>query len=233
MRMWSSTTSAINPLMAPRAAVSSRITSLQAWSLSRARSSASIWPRRRLTRLSSFCLPSTTWVTGRPLYPWGYLNKQGPMPVQATIAAPKTFSWMAGRSKELRPREGALLKRFVWAIVGTLLSAAMGNFAAAQPVAPWMNRSLSADDRAELMASQMSQDEELTLVKGYFGADLKLSFIKRPPASVLPLLPGTAGYVLGIPRLGIPPLIESDAGVGIANSMHMRPGDTASAMPST
>ncbi len=46
------------------------------------------------------------------------------------------------------------------------------------------------------------------------------------------MLPGTAGYVPGIPRLGIPALKESDAGVGIANNFWLRPGDTATAYPS-
>ena len=34
----------------------------------------------------------------------------------------------------------------------------------------------------------------------------------------------------GIPRLGIPPLIESDASLGVANGGHLRPGDTATAL---
>jgi beta-glucosidase len=96
-----------------------------------------------------------------------------------------------------------------------------------------MDKSLAADARADLLAAQMTEDEELTLVRGYFGASLKLSFIKPSPGDLQPVLGQTAGYVPGVIRLGIPPLIESDAGVGIANSMHMRPGDTATALPST
>ena len=110
--------------------------------------------------------------------------------------------------------------------------------AAAQPDAttantPWMNKALSPDDRAELLIAQMTDDEKYVLVEGYFGANLRLGFIRPAPAELRPSLPGTAGYVPGVPRLGIPPIIESDAGVGIANSMHMRPGDTATAFPST
>ena len=118
---------------------------------------------------------------------------------------------------------------------------AIGSSASAEPAAPavspttapWTNPSLDPDQRAELIEQQMSDDELLTVVKGYFGANLKLTFIGPPPAELRPVLPGTAGYVPGIPRLGIPSLIETDAGVGIANSMHMRPGDTATALPST
>jgi beta-glucosidase len=45
---------------------------------------------------------------------------------------------------------------------------------------------------------------------------------------------GSAGYVAGIPRLGIPALQETDAELGVANPGDVRPGDTATAtaMPS-
>src|SRR5580704_1250522 len=51
--MWSSITSPINPLSAPRAAVMSCSTSAQPMFCSRARSTASTWPRMRRTRLRS------------------------------------------------------------------------------------------------------------------------------------------------------------------------------------
>jgi beta-glucosidase len=97
---------------------------------------------------------------------------------------------------------------------------------------PWSNTALSADQRADLVLAQMTQDEKFLLLKGYFGADLKLPFLKSTPAAIRPLLKGTAGYVPGIPRLGIPALVETDAGVGIANHLHMRDGDEATALPS-
>jgi len=40
----------------------------------------------------------------------------------------------------------------------------------------------------------------------------------------------SAGYVPGIPRLGVPALLMSDAGLGITNPGY-RPGDTATALP--
>ncbi len=104
---------------------------------------------------------------------------------------------------------------------------------AAQPglALPWMNPALPADQRADLLQQQMSQDEELTLVMGYWGA--RGSPFSRPvPKELQPLLRGTAGFVPGIPRLGIPELIESDAGLGIADSGNVRPGDEATALPS-
>jgi beta-glucosidase len=97
---------------------------------------------------------------------------------------------------------------------------------------PWNNMALSADQRADLLLAQMTQDEKFLLLKGYFGADIKAPFLKPAPDAIRPLLKGTAGYVPGIPRLGIPALVETDAGVGIANHLHMRAGDEAIALPS-
>ena len=75
---------------------------------------------------------------------------------------------------------------------------------------PWLDPSLSPDKRAELAVQQMTEDEKLTLTFGYFATDWQG---KHPPAGVRY---GAAGYVPGIPRLGIGPQHETDAGVGVA-----------------
>jgi beta-glucosidase len=95
-----------------------------------------------------------------------------------------------------------------------------------------MDTSLSADARADLLLTQMTEDEQLQLVMGYVGADQKLPYGRPPPDILKPFLPGTAGYIPGVPRLGIPALVESDAGLGIANNSRMRPLDQATAFPS-
>jgi len=96
---------------------------------------------------------------------------------------------------------------------------------------PWSNAGLRPEQRADLLQAQMSQDEELTLVMGYWGT--RGSIYSRPiPKNIQPLLRGTAGFMPGIPRLGIPELIESDAGLGIANGAFLRPGDETTALPS-
>jgi beta-glucosidase len=97
---------------------------------------------------------------------------------------------------------------------------------------PWMNKVLTPDARADLLQAEMTQDEALQLVIGYMGSTLRFPFAKPAPEALRPLLPGTAGFVPGISRLGIPGLAETDAGVGIANGLQMRPGDTATAFPS-
>lgn len=79
-----------------------------------------------------------------------------------------------------------------------------------QPPQPWMNRTLSPDERADMVIKQMTLDEKILLVHG-------TSFDALRPGS--PLLPGSnagaAGYVQGIPRLGIPGINMVDSAVGI------------------
>ncbi len=99
-------------------------------------------------------------------------------------------------------------------------------------MAPWMNASLPPDDRADLVQAQMAQDEELTLVRGYLGVAAPRTRSPQP-AWMLQNLPSSAGYVPGIPRLGIPALRETDASLGVANGRHMRPGDQATALPAS
>src|SRR6516164_11176347 len=68
---------------------------------------------------------------------------------------------------------------------------------------PWMNKALTPDARADLLQAEMTQDEALQLVIGYMGSTLRFPFAKPAPDALRPLLPGTAGFVPGISRLGI------------------------------
>lgn len=111
-----------------------------------------------------------------------------------------------------------------------IVSASMSVVIAAPADRPWMDATLSPDARAGLVLAQMTQDEKFGLVNGYLGIALPIG--APPPADILKDLPNVSGYVPGIPRLGIPALKESDAGGGIANQMHLRKGDTATALPS-
>ena len=83
---------------------------------------------------------------------------------------------------------------------------------AAAPARPWMNRSLSADERARLAVQQMTEDEKLGLVFGWFATDADWKKFKAPPG----VRYGSAGYIPGIARLGIPPQWQTDAGIGVA-----------------
>lgn len=77
---------------------------------------------------------------------------------------------------------------------------------------PWLNAALSADERARLAVRAMTQEEKLGLVFAYFGS-LKSDASYRPPQGARM---GSAGYVPGIARLGIPPQWLTDAGLGVA-----------------
>ena len=88
-----------------------------------------------------------------------------------------------------------------------------------------MDASLSAAQRAQMALDQMTEQEKLSLVHGVIAA--RWGGKPRPEGSI-----GSAGYVSGVPRLGIPALQETDAELGVANPGDVRPGDTATAMPS-
>ena len=83
---------------------------------------------------------------------------------------------------------------------------------------PWMNTSLDAAARTELLLKEMTLDEKLQLTFGYFStkAEWQRSPIKnwQMPKDGLP---DSAGIVPGIPRLGIPSQWQTDAGVGVAS----------------
>jgi beta-glucosidase len=77
---------------------------------------------------------------------------------------------------------------------------------------PWMNSSLSPDERAALVVKQMTLDEKVSLLHGTGLSDLS-------PVSPLAIKSnGGAGYVVGIPRLGIPAIQMSDAAYGVRQS---------------
>jgi beta-glucosidase len=94
-----------------------------------------------------------------------------------------------------------------------LLTSAL--IAAAQSVSkshPWMNPQLSPDDRANMVLKEMTLDEKITLLHGTGMPGLS-------PMSPLAIHSnGGAGYVVGIPRLGIPGIQMSDAAYGIRSS---------------
>jgi beta-glucosidase len=78
---------------------------------------------------------------------------------------------------------------------------------------PWMNSKLSPEERAELALKQMTLDEKLALLHG--------NGMANNATWTMPLTHltnGGAGYVEGVKRLGIPPLIISDAAYGVRDS---------------
>jgi beta-glucosidase len=90
---------------------------------------------------------------------------------------------------------------------------------------PWMNTTLSPEDRAELVLRQLTLDEKLALVHGN-----GMAHESQWTMPLTHLADGGAGYVEGIERLGIPPLVISDAGYGVRSSGAN--GRYSTAMPS-
>src|ERR1700685_2627704 len=91
---------------------------------------------------------------------------------------------------------------------------------------PWMNPSLSPEERANLVLTQLTLDEKLALLHG--------NGMAHAPQWQMPLsnlTNGGAGYVEGVKRLGIPPLVISDAGYGVRDSGAN--GRYSTAMPSS
>ena len=78
--------------------------------------------------------------------------------------------------------------------------------------AAWMNKSLSADQRADLVLKELTLDEKIDLLHGQGMPGW------GPPKPNAYLGNGGAGFVLGIDRLGIPFIQMSDAAYGVRSS---------------
>ena len=88
---------------------------------------------------------------------------------------------------------------------------------------------MNPDARAREVEEAMTDDERFSLLVGVMGAGESWPLHdERIPTGVAM----SAGYVPGMPRLGVPALQMSDAGLGVTNP-GFRLGDTATALPST
>ena len=77
---------------------------------------------------------------------------------------------------------------------------------------PWSNSSLSPDERASMVVKEMTIDEKINMLHGTGMQGLS-------PMSPLAVSSNRgAGYVPGIPRLGIPAIQMSDAAYGVRSS---------------
>src|SRR5215813_11958710 len=78
---------------------------------------------------------------------------------------------------------------------------------------PWMNKSLSPDERADMVLKQMTLDEKIGLLHG--------NGMAHTPNWQMPLTylsNGGAGMTTGVERLGIPNIYMSDAAYGVRSS---------------
>ena len=103
--------------------------------------------------------------------------------------------------------------KLVTAAATLLIISAYGqNLSAQKESHPWMNSSLSPDTRADMVLKEMTLDEKITLLHGTGMHGL------GPMSPLASGSNGGAGYVVGIPRLGIPAIQMSDAAYGVRSS---------------
>jgi beta-glucosidase len=91
---------------------------------------------------------------------------------------------------------------------------------------PWLNKELSPEARAKAALASMTLDEKLRLIFGY--SDQALTDLAKVPDDIVPdglktyvvthQVKGSAGFVPGVPRLGIPDQTQTDASLGVRNS---------------
>ncbi len=99
----------------------------------------------------------------------------------------------------------------------------------AQQDKPWLDTHRSPDVRAALAIGAMTLSEKLGLLHGLMALPNPVpgsESVELPPEAI-----PAAGYVPGVPRLGIPALYETDASLGVTNPRGARPGDVATALP--
>src|SRR5260370_24452594 len=80
------------------------------------------------------------------------------------------------------------------------------------PTGPWMNASLSPDERADLVLKEMTLDEKVALLHGVGMPTDEAVTPENAPSN------RGVGYVVGVPRLGIPGIDMSDAAYGVRSS---------------
>jgi beta-glucosidase len=94
-----------------------------------------------------------------------------------------------------------------------------------KPTGPWMDKTLSPDQRADLLVKALTLDEKISLLHGNGWGEILAGPDKMPARSL-----GGAGFIPGIPRLGIPDQQMADAAVGVTRSSTF--GRYSTALPS-
>ena len=121
----------------------------------------------------------------------------------------------------------SVLARCGWAIVCASLGGFLVAAVSAQPPArpqtpkgPWMDKNLSADQRADLVVKEMTLDEKINMLHGRGGFQAEGAISN-----------GGAGVIQGVPRLGLPPIQLADSAVGVRAAAER--GRYSTLLPST
>jgi beta-glucosidase len=111
------------------------------------------------------------------------------------------------------PLQGSpLLTRFFTCATIIVTFSLSVSFAQSAGNHPWSNSSLSPDERASMVVKEMTIDEKINMLHGTGMQGLS------PMSPLAVSSNGGAGYVPGIPRLGIPAIQMSDAAYGVRSS---------------
>ncbi|HTX76990.1 MAG TPA: glycoside hydrolase family 3 C-terminal domain-containing protein, partial [Terracidiphilus sp.] len=116
----------------------------------------------------------------------------------------------------------------VFAFVLSVASAARAQFPgmSAPKHYPWSDKTLSPDQRADLVIKEMTLDEKIQLLHGPGW----MALMSRPESGPLTRAIAVLGFIPGVPRLGIPDLQMTDSNQGI--SLAGTQGRYATAFPS-
>ncbi|WP_158625322.1 MULTISPECIES: glycoside hydrolase family 3 protein [unclassified Asaia] len=90
----------------------------------------------------------------------------------------------------------------------------------------WLNPARTPDERARAATAAMDEAQKLSWMSGPMA--IPVGGEAKPEGAI-----GSAGYFPAMPALGIPAQQQSDASLGIGNLENVRPGDTATALPSS
>ncbi len=110
-------------------------------------------------------------------------------------------------------------------LLGGVLMTCMTAAVAQERPSSGMARPAAADTRAAATERAMQGDERTVLTHGLWAIPL-IPNVRIPAEAIL-----GAGYVIGIPRLGVPALVETDASLGVSYIANLRK-DGATALPS-
>jgi len=112
------------------------------------------------------------------------------------------------------------------AAMAVVVSAPASGQAPVRADQPWMDPKMRPEARAKAALAAMTLDEKLRLIFGY--SDQALTELAKVPDDVVSpelksyvvsrLVKGSAGFVPGVPRLGIPDQTQTDASMGVRNS---------------
>ncbi len=123
--------------------------------------------------------------------------------------------------------KSSVLARCGWVMVCASLGGFLVAGVSAQPPSrpqtpkgPWMDKGLSADQRADLIVKEMTLDEKINMLHGRGGFQAEGAISN-----------GGAGVIQGVPRLGLPPVQLADSAVGVRAAAER--GRYATLLPST